>query len=76
VDLGTGDGRYVLGAARKDPAALVIGIDANASGLIEASRRAARPVSKGGLTCPAFSGQLLMVISCCELPVHPLIVDL
>ncbi len=28
------------------------------------------------LTCPTFSGQLLMVISCCELPVHPLVVDL
>ncbi|MGH6746798.1 toll/interleukin-1 receptor domain-containing protein [Novosphingobium sp.] len=28
------------------------------------------------LICPMFSGQLLMVISCCELPVHPLVVDL
>ena len=42
VDLGTGDGRFVLHAARADPRALVIGIDADASSMLEASRRAER----------------------------------
>jgi 16S rRNA (adenine(1408)-N(1))-methyltransferase len=42
VDLGTGDGRHVLAAARRDPATLAIGIDANADVMAEASRRAAR----------------------------------
>ena len=42
VDLGTGDGAFVLHAARADPASLVIGIDADASSMVEASRRAAR----------------------------------
>jgi len=35
--------------ARRHPDALVIGVDTNAANLIEASRRAARSVSKGGL---------------------------
>jgi 16S rRNA (adenine(1408)-N(1))-methyltransferase len=42
VDLGTGDGRFVLAAAREDPRALVIGIDADASSMVECSRRAVR----------------------------------
>lgn len=49
VDLGTGDGRAVLAAAAADPQALVIGLDADASAMAEASRRAARPTRKGGL---------------------------
>ncbi len=49
VDLGTGDGRAVLTAAASDPRALVLGIDANAASMAEASRRAARPAPKGGL---------------------------
>jgi 16S rRNA (adenine(1408)-N(1))-methyltransferase len=42
VDLGTGDGRFVLRAARAHPDALVIGVDAHAASMAEASRRAAR----------------------------------
>lgn len=46
LDLGTGDGRAVLRRASLEPAALVIGIDASASAMAEASRRAQRqPVS-------------------------------
>jgi 16S rRNA (adenine(1408)-N(1))-methyltransferase len=48
VDLGTGDGRAVLAVAASDPRALVLGIDANAASMAEASRRAARPERKGG----------------------------
>jgi 16S rRNA (adenine(1408)-N(1))-methyltransferase len=48
VDLGTGDGRSVLHLARRDPHALVIGIDAVAASMRDASRRAARPAAKGG----------------------------
>ena len=42
VDLGTGDGRAVLARARSEPRALVIGIDASAAAMAEASRRAER----------------------------------
>ena len=40
VDLGTGDGRFVLGRAREDPGSLVIGIDADASSMRTAARKA------------------------------------
>ena len=49
IDLGTGDGRFVLAAAAADPDTLVIGIDASAGAMAEASRRAARPARRGGL---------------------------
>jgi len=49
VDLGTGDGRAVVAAARSDPTALVIGVDANGAAMAEASRRAARSLPRGGL---------------------------
>jgi tRNA G46 methylase TrmB len=39
----------VLRLARARPTALVIGVDTNASGLQDASRRGARPARKGGL---------------------------
>jgi 16S rRNA (adenine(1408)-N(1))-methyltransferase len=42
IDLGTGDGRHVLAAAAARPDTLVIGVDANAAGMAEASRRATR----------------------------------
>ena len=48
IDLGTGDGRAVLAEAL-DPATLAIGIDADATAMAEASRRASRPAAKGGL---------------------------
>jgi 16S rRNA (adenine(1408)-N(1))-methyltransferase len=40
--VGTGDGRHVLRAAAERPDTLVIGVDANAAGMAEASRKAAR----------------------------------
>jgi 16S rRNA (adenine(1408)-N(1))-methyltransferase len=49
VDIGTGDGRFVLARAVASPADLVIGVDAAPSAMVEASRRAARPLRKGGL---------------------------
>jgi tRNA G46 methylase TrmB len=49
VDLGTGDGLAVLRLARADPSALVVGVDTDASGLREPSRRAARPARKDGV---------------------------
>ena len=42
IDLGTGDGRSVLAAAAARADALVIGVDASAAAMAEASRRAAR----------------------------------
>jgi tRNA G46 methylase TrmB len=42
IDLGTGDGRYVLAAAAARPETLVIGLDASAAAMAEASRRAER----------------------------------
>ena len=42
VDIGTGDGRAVLDRARAEPWAFVIGLDANASAMAEASNRAFR----------------------------------
>jgi len=54
IDAGTGDGRAVLAAAAGEPATLVLGLDANAAGMAEASRRAARSDRKGGLPNAAF----------------------
>ena len=48
IDIGTGDGRAVLDAAAREPATLVLGLDANAAAMVEASRRAAGPARKGG----------------------------
>lgn len=48
MDVGTGDGRAVLERAALEPETLVFGLDANASAMAEASRRAARPPRKGG----------------------------
>jgi 16S rRNA (adenine(1408)-N(1))-methyltransferase len=42
VDVGTGDGRAVLARAAVDPCSLVIGVDADATAMAEASRRADR----------------------------------
>lgn len=49
IDLGTGDGRFVLAHAAARPDRLVIGVDAAATAMAEASRRAGRPPRKGGL---------------------------
>ena len=50
MDVGTGDGRLVIREAHRDPRALVVGVDANASAMREAARRAAAKQSRGG--CP------------------------
>jgi 16S rRNA (adenine(1408)-N(1))-methyltransferase len=55
VDLGTGDGRPVLATAAADPRVLVIGLDADASAMAEASRRAGRPIRRGGLPNALFA---------------------
>jgi 16S rRNA (adenine(1408)-N(1))-methyltransferase len=62
VDLGTGDGRAVLARTRREPATLVIGIDASAAAMAESSRRAARPARKGGLP------NALFVVAAAERP--------
>ena len=54
IDAGTGDGRAVLAAAAREPATMVLGLDANAASMAEASRRAARSPRKGGLANAAF----------------------
>jgi 16S rRNA (adenine(1408)-N(1))-methyltransferase len=54
IDVGTGDGRAVLAAAASHPRTLAIGLDANAAAMAEASRRAARPMRRGGTPNAAF----------------------
>jgi 16S rRNA (adenine(1408)-N(1))-methyltransferase len=49
VDVGTGDGRAVLARARRWPGELILGVDASADAMREASRRAAAAPSRGGL---------------------------
>ena len=49
IDVGTGDGAYARRLAASDPGLLVVGIDANADNLRQASRRAAGPEARGGL---------------------------
>ena len=66
IDIGTGDGRAVLAIAAAEPTTLVIGIDANAASMAEASRRAAGPARKGGLE------NALFVMAAAEAPPHEL----
>jgi 16S rRNA (adenine(1408)-N(1))-methyltransferase len=54
IDVGTGDGRAVLAAAAREPATLVLGLDASAASMAETSRRAARQPRKGGVPNAAF----------------------
>ena len=49
LDLGTGSGKAVLRRARQRPEELVIGLDADARAMADASRRAAGPARRGGL---------------------------
>ena len=49
MDVGTGDGRFVLGRARSEPAGFHIGFDPVAEAMAEASRRAAAKPARGGL---------------------------
>lgn len=48
VDIGTGDGAFVLRTARANTDALVIGIDANADAMREKSHRASVKAARGG----------------------------
>jgi 16S rRNA (adenine(1408)-N(1))-methyltransferase len=48
IDLGTGDGRFVLAAAAEHPERLVVGVDASAAAMAEPSRRAAANPRRGG----------------------------
>lgn len=66
MDVGTGDGRAVLAAAAAEPTTLVLGLDADAASMIEASRRAARPVRRGGLPNVRF------IVATAERPPDPL----
>jgi 16S rRNA (adenine(1408)-N(1))-methyltransferase len=54
IDIGTGDGRAVLARARATPCDLVLGIDAAAASMREASRRAAARPARGGLANARF----------------------
>jgi SAM-dependent methyltransferase len=49
MDLGAGDGRYVLHRAAAHPSELVLALDASHAAMRDASRRAARTVARGGL---------------------------
>jgi 16S rRNA (adenine(1408)-N(1))-methyltransferase len=49
IDVGTGDGRAVVATARRESTTLVLGLDANAAGMADASRRAARAAHRGGI---------------------------
>ncbi len=48
VDVGAGDGRWILRLARSRPNWLCLGIDANAAGMRETSWRASRKPQRGG----------------------------
>lgn len=48
LDVGTGGGRAVLAMAAVEPEALVVGIDADAASMVDASRRAAASARRGG----------------------------
>ena len=54
MDIGTGDGRFVLATARSAPETLVIGIDADAASMRDASRRAAARPTRGGVPNAVF----------------------
>ena len=49
MDLGTGDGRFVLDLAKREPETFVIGIDANKKPLEKPSVKITRKPAKGGL---------------------------
>jgi 16S rRNA (adenine(1408)-N(1))-methyltransferase len=54
LDIGTGDGRYVLKRAPRDPDKFFIGIDANVQPLEKPSLRLTRKPSKGGASNAMF----------------------
>ena len=54
IDVGTGDGRAVIRTAARRPSTLVIGLDAVAGAMTDASRRSARPAARGGVANALF----------------------
>jgi 16S rRNA (adenine(1408)-N(1))-methyltransferase len=52
--VGTGDGRAVIESAARQPSTLVIGLDAAAGPMTDASRRSARAVARGGVANALF----------------------
>jgi len=54
IDIGTGDGRFVLDTAKNRPETLCIGLDASMDGLIEASKKARKSPKKGGVANAMF----------------------
>src|SRR5262245_55662964 len=54
LDIGTGDGRFVIESARAQPHRLWIGLDPVAENMAEASRTAAANPRKGGLVNALF----------------------
>lgn len=49
MDIGCGDGQFVLDQARRHPDTLCVGIDASCDAMRDASRRAASKPSRGGV---------------------------
>jgi 16S rRNA (adenine(1408)-N(1))-methyltransferase len=49
IDLGTGDGRFVLRMARERPCSLVVGIDPVQDAMADVARRSAAKPSRGGV---------------------------
>jgi 16S rRNA (adenine(1408)-N(1))-methyltransferase len=54
IDVGTGDGRFVLRTARERPQSLVIGIDPVQTAMAEVARRASAKPSRGGVANALF----------------------
>ncbi|MBX7138294.1 MAG: class I SAM-dependent methyltransferase [Oligoflexia bacterium] len=54
IDVGTGDGKFVLDCARQQPEILVIGIDPAWNNLEKSSHRAAQKPAKGGASNALF----------------------
>jgi 16S rRNA (adenine(1408)-N(1))-methyltransferase len=67
IDIGTGDGRAVVARAAAEPRTLVIGFDANAAAMADASRRASRAPARDGLP------NALFVVAAAEAPPGELI---
>jgi 16S rRNA (adenine(1408)-N(1))-methyltransferase len=49
LDIGTGDGKHVVGLARSNPDVLVVGLDAGPDAMRKTAARAAAKPTKGGL---------------------------
>jgi 16S rRNA (adenine(1408)-N(1))-methyltransferase len=54
VDLGTGDGKFVLREARARPDALVVGVDALEEAFVDSASRASRKPARGGASNAVF----------------------